>query len=800
MIGPMDDTRTDRSAAPETADDASATPTPPAVRTELRADPPAGPAAGVGAIVSTFSEAARHTGLRRGASLLLKVNQPDGFDCPGCAWPDPAPGERGMLEFCENGAKAVAAEGTRRRVDPAFFREWSIPRLLEQSDHWLEAQGRLTHPMVREEGSDHYESIGWHEAFSLIGESLRGLASPDEAIFYTSGRTSNEAAFLYQLLARRLGTNNLPDCSNMCHESSGRGLSETIGVGKGTVSLDDFDRAEAIFVIGQNPGTNHPRMLITLREAARRGVPIVAINPLRERGLVRFAHPKKPLDIIKGGEWLATHYLQVRVNGDVALLKGIMKAVLAREDAAPGTVLDHGFIAEHTEGFDDFQRALRAVGWDEIVEQSGIPRRLIEQVAEVYCRSKATIVCWAMGLTQHKNAVANIQEVVNLLLLRGNIGKPGAGACPVRGHSNVQGDRTMGIVERPKRAFLQRLEVRFGFTPPSHHGYDTVNAIHAMHEGRAKVFVAMGGNFHSATPDTDYTAAALQRCELTVQVSTKLNRSHLVTGRRALILPCLGRTEVDRQASGPQWVTCENSMSVVQTSQGHVEPASEHLLSEPAIVAGIAQATFGDEAPDVGDPDDDLEGPGAAGIDWQGLVADYDRIRDAIEACVPGFEDYNRRVRAAGGFVLPNGARDRRWRTAGEKARFTVHGIPRIALGAGEYLMMTLRSHDQYNTTIYGLDDRYRGIKGARRVVMMDPDDIAAAGLTEGQVVDLTSHFEGETRAAPGFVVVAQSLPRRCVATYFPEANVLVPVRSVAEKSNTPASKSVVVRIAPTVG
>ncbi len=763
----------------------------PAVRTDVRARPAAGPAGGLGAITSTLREAARHTGLRRGVSLLLKVNQTEGFDCPGCAWPDPPSGHRTAFEFCENGAKAVAAEGTKKRVDPAFFERWTISDLLEQSDHWLEAQGRLTHPMIREAGSDRYAPIDWDTALGFVGETLRGLKSPDEAVFYTSGRTSNEAAFLYQLFARRFGTNNLPDCSNMCHESSGRGLSETIGVGKGTVGLEDFERAEAIFVIGQNPGTNHPRMLSTLREVARRGVPIVSINPLREKGLVRFAHPQKPLDVLKGGEWLATHHLPVRINGDVALLKGIMKAVLEREDAAPGTVLDHDFIAQHTAGFDAFRAALAAADWGEIIEQSGIHRRMIEQVADVYCASKATIICWAMGLTQHKNAVANIQEVVNLLLLRGNIGKPGAGACPVRGHSNVQGDRTVGIVERPKPAFLHRLEAHFGFTPPTEHGFDTVEAIHAMRDGRAKVFVGMGGNFHSATPDTDYTAAALRSCALTVQISTKLNRSHLVTGERALILPCLGRTEVDRQARGEQFVTCENSMSIVQMSRGHVEPASPHLRSEPAIVAGLARATFGDDEP--GDFQDDAP----HGIAWKTFADDYDAIRDAIEQCVPGFEDYNARVRAPGGFLLPNGARDRMWRTEGGRARFTVHPIPRIALGDGQYLMMTIRSHDQYNTTIYGLDDRYRGIYGERRVVMMDGADIAAAGLVEGQVVDLTSHFDGEARVAPRFIVVEQALPRRCVATYFPEANVLVPVRSVADKSNTPASKSVVVSIAP---
>lgn len=758
----------------------------PIVRADLRTEPVDGPAGGLAAIKSTAIEAARHTGLINGARLLLKLNQTDGFDCPSCAWPDPPAGERSTFEFCENGAKAVAAEGTKKRVGPAFFGEYTLPELTARTDHWLEAQGRLTHPMIRRDGSARYEPISWADAFELIGETLRGLQSPDEAIFYTSGRTSNEAAFLYQLFARRFGTNNLPDCSNMCHESSGRGLGATIGVGKGTVTLQDFDDAEAIFVIGQNPGTNHPRMLTTLGECARRGVSIVAVNPLRERGLVRFAHPQHPVEMLKGGDWIATHYLQVRINGDVALLKGIAKAVFAREAQAPGTILDHAFIAEHTDGFEAYAKGIEATDWREIVEQSGIARRDIEAVADVYCQSRATILCWAMGLTQHKNGVANIQECVNLLLLRGNLGRPGAGACPVRGHSNVQGDRTVGIVERPKKAFLDRLEAHFGFDPPREDGHDTVEAMHAMHEGRAKVFIGMGGNFHSATPDTAYTEDALRNCELTVHVSTKLNRSHLVTGRQALILPCLGRTERDEQRSGAQFVTCENSMSIVQKSQGRRPPADPHLLSEPAIVAGIAMAT--------------LDEPEGVGIDWQAMVDDYDRIRDAIEACIPGFEDYNERVRVPGGFLLPNGGRDRKWNTDVRRARFTVHPIPHIEVPDGHYLMMTIRSHDQYNTTIYGLDDRYRGIKGERRVVMMDREDIDAAGLVEGQVVDLASHWQGETRHAERFIVVEQSLPRGCVATYFPEANPLVPVRHVADVSNTPASKSVVVSITPTRG
>ena len=586
---------------------------------------------------------------------------------------------------------------------------------------------------------------------------------------------------MYQAFARNFGTNNMPDCSNMCHESSGRGLGDTIGIGKGTVSLQDFDQAEAIFVIGQNPGTNHPRMLSALERAKHRGSTIVSINPLRERGLEAFAHPQKPLALLGKSTSISDLYLQVRINGDVALLKGIMKAMAEREYDVPGSVFDHEFIETHTVGFADFQTALDAISWDDILVQSGLPRADIEAAANIYCKAKSVIVCWAMGLTQHKNGVANIQEVVNLLLLRGNIGKPGAGACPVRGHSNVQGDRTMGIVERPKEAFLQRLEAAMGFSAPREHGVDTVAAIEAMAQGTGKVFFAMGGNFVAATPDTAFTEAALQQCELTVQVSTKLNRSHLITGKTAIILPCLGRSETDVQTQGPQFVSCENSMGIVTRPEGKRSPASDTLMSEPAIVSGVAHHTLGEKSP----------------VQWRHLTEDYNRIRDLIEAVVPGFDNYNQRILNPSGFVLPNGARKRNWNTKTGKAAFTVHPIPNIPLAAGQYLMATVRSHDQYNTTIYGLDDRYRGIYGERRVIMMNPDDIADAGFTEGQLVDLTSHFEDGERHAPRFIIVRQDVPRRCVFTYFPEANPLVPVGSVARLSNTPTSKSVIISMRP---
>ncbi|HYO99862.1 MAG TPA: FdhF/YdeP family oxidoreductase [Pyrinomonadaceae bacterium] len=757
---------------------------PPEDFTGVEISPASESAGGLPAIVSAMKHSWSEMGAARTLKTLSRINQKGGFDCPGCAWPEPD-GERTHFEFCENGAKHVADEATTKRVTPDFFEKWSVAELSRQSDMWLNDQGRLTHPMLLRRASDRYEPVSWDEAFKLVADELNALASPDEAVFYTSGRTSNEAAFLYQLFVRQFGTNNLPDCSNMCHESSGSALTETIGVGKGTVTLEDFALAEAIFVIGQNPGTNHPRMLSTLQAAKRRGCRIVHINPLPEAGMSRFKHPQEVFDTLVGrGTQLADLFLQVRINGDVALLQGISKAVLEEEARRAGEVLDHEFIAAHTTGFAEFAASLGAARWDEITEGSGISRVQIEEAARLFIESNRTIFCWAMGLTQHRNAVANIQEIVNLLLLRGQLGKPGAGACPVRGHSNVQGDRTMGIWERPTPAFLDALAREFSFEPPRAHGFDTVEAIKAMHAGRAKVFFAMGGNFLSATPDTEYTAEALRRLRLTVQVSTKLNRAHLITGEQALILPCLGRTEIDRQATGEQFVSAENSMGVVQSSRGNLPPASAELLSETMIVARLAEATL----------------RGARGnVNWLELAADYDLIRERISRVVVGFENYNERVRRPGGFYLPNLARAREWKTASGKAQFTVHALPQHTLAPGQFLMMTIRSHDQFNTTIYGLDDRYRGIRNERRVVMLNPEDIREAGLTEGAVVDLISHFEGEERIARRFIVVPYSIPRRSAATYFPETNVLVPIRSVAEKSNTPASKSVVISLRPAI-
>ena len=761
---------------------------------------PSESAGGVPAVISSLKHVLGEMGVLRSLTTLHQMNQKGGFDCMSCAWPDPD-GERSHLaEYCENGAKAVADEATTKKVTLEFFAQHSVAELSQQSDFWLNKQGRLTHPMLLKKGATHYEPIAWDDAFALIAAELNALASPHEALFYTSGRTSNEAAFLYQLFVRMFGTNNLPDCSNMCHESSGTALTETIGIGKGTVTLEDFEKAEAIIVIGQNPGTNHPRMLTALQHAKRNGAKIISINPLPEAGLMRFKHPQELAGIIGKGTALTDVFLQVRINGDVALLKGLMKGLVEQN------ALDHKFINAKTEGYGEFIKALRSASWDGIIANSGVSKIEMQQAVNILCKSKATITCWAMGLTQHKNAVATIQELVNLALLQGNIGKPGAGLCPVRGHSNVQGDRTMGISERPRQVFLDALEREFHFVPPPEHGFDTVEAIKAMHDGRAQVFFAMGGNFLSATPDTEFTAAALRRCSLTAHVATKLNRSHLITGEQALILPCLGRTEIDSQASGAQFVSTENSMGVVQSSQGVNAPASEHLLSETMIVARLAAATFGNNTASGSErtstsvtvaPTEDARYHSryCSDLDWQAFAANYDNIRTAIERTIPGFENYNARVRQPGGFYLPNGPREGRFLTPDGKAQFTVHPIPLHELQDGELVLMTIRSHDQFNTTIYGLDDRYRGIYNERRVVMMNATDIAELGFAKGEVVDLVGTYHGETRIAHRFIIVAYDIPRRCCATYFPEANVLVPIDSVAEKSNTPVSKYVVIQL-----
>ena len=735
-------------------------------------------AAGIKAIQSTFKHISIEVGLVKGIGLLAKMNQKDGFDCPGCAWPDPDEKRAFLAEYCENGAKAIAEEATKNRVSPVFFATHSVTELAKLSDYEIGKKGRITQPVILHTGSDHYEEISWQNAFNLIGRELNALNSPNEAIFYTSGRTSNEAAFLYQLFIRQYGTNNLPDCSNMCHESSGSALSETLGIGKGSVTLDDFNHGDLVIVIGQNPGTNHPRMLSALSDTKKNGGKIITINPLPEVGLMEFKDPQNPLKWFAGDK-LTDIFLQVKINEDVSLLKAIMLLLLEKEEANPGSIFDHTFIKEKTQGLDDFLNDLKQYNFDELVQKSGLDKNVVIEAADLIAQSKKVIVCWAMGLTQHKNAVDNIREIVNLLLLKGSIGKKGAGTCPVRGHSNVQGDRTMGIWEKPKDSFLDNLEKEFQFTAPRNHGYDVVDAIEAMHTKKAKVFIAMGGNFISATPDTEYTAEALRNCDLTVHISTKLNRSHVIHGKTALILPCLGRSEKDVQKNGEQFVTVENSMGVVHQSHGHLEPLSEYLLSEPAIVAGLAEATLKNSK-----------------VAWSDLISGYDLIRDKIEATIDGFENYNTRVRNKGGFYLPNNSREGDFApTHSGKANFTVNTLSDIKLEKNQFIMMTIRTHDQYNTTIYGLDDRYRGVLNERRVIFMNKNDMKEQGLQKLDKVDLISHFNGEQRVAELFLVIPYSIPRQCTATYFPEANVLVPLKSVAHTSNTPASKTVVISL-----
>jgi molybdopterin-dependent oxidoreductase alpha subunit len=737
-------------------------------------------AAGAPSVLTAMRHAGKYMAMRDAAKVMFRLNQKGGIDCPGCAWPDPDDERSRLGEYCENGVKAIAEEAQNKCIGREFFAQHSVAELQGWSDFALGKQGRLAEPLLRREGAQHYEPISWEEAFALIAQELNALPSPDEAVFYTSGRASNEAAFLYQLFVREYGTNNLPDCSNMCHESSGYALNEAIGIGKGTVTLADFYEAEVIIIMGQNPGTNHPRMLSALERCKQRGGQIIAINPLPEAGLLAFANPQKPKKIFsKKGTLLADLFLQVKINGDVPLLKAIMLLLWHEERTAPGVAFDWDFITAKTAGYEAFINDLKRYDFEELAQASGVPRADIKKAVEMLKRKQKIILCWAMGLTQHENGVDNVREAVNLLLLKGAIGRPGAGACPVRGHSNVQGDRTMGIYEAPKPEFLDRLRDVFGFEPPRRHGYATVDAIQAMHQGRAKVFFALGGNFLSAAPDTEYTAQALRNCRLTVQVSTKLNRSHLITGRQALILPCLGRTDKDIQAGGPQVVSTENSMGVVQSSQGVLAPPSEHLRSEPAIVAGLARAVLGPRSK----------------VDWEKMIEDYGHIREAIAQVVPGFEDFNQRLRRPGGFYLPNSAREQRFDNAAGKALFAVTALPQTQLAPGEYLMMTIRSHDQFNTTIYGLDDRYRGIYRERRVVLMNREDIAQAGLRKGQIVNLLGSHQGQERIARRFIVVPYDIPRGCVATYFPEANVLVPVNAYARQSKTPISKSVPVRV-----
>ena len=755
-----------------------------------RYKPYKGAAGGWGALISVTHAWLTSDNALKNLRMMLKTNQNGGFDCPGCAWGDSP--ESGMVKFCENGAKAVNWEATKRRVDPSFFARYSVSALREQSDYWLEYQGRLTEPMVYDAETDRYKPISWEDAFFLIAKHLKALPNPNMAEFYTSGRASNEAAYLYQLFVRAYGTNNFPDCSNMCHEASGVALSQSVGVGKGTVTFDDFEHADAIFVWGQNPGTNHPRMLEPLREAVKRGAQVVCVNPLKERGLERFQNPQHPIEMLTNGDSPTnTAYFRPALGGDMALLRGMAKFLLQWERDAQAanapSVFDHAFLNEHTQGVLDYLATIDDTPWEKIVEQSGLTLVEIEQSARMYAKGKNVIMCWAMGITQHRHSVATIQEIANLMLLRGNIGRPGAGLCPVRGHSNVQGVRTMGINERPPAFFLDALERRFQFKVPRENGHNVVEAIHAMAEGRAKVFIALGGNFAQATPDSARTVAALSNCDLTVQISTKLNRSHLSHGKEALILPCFGRTDIDIQANGPQAVTVEDSFSMVHASNGQLQPSSRHMRSEPAILAGIADATLGKQP-----------------VDWLWLVEDYSRIRELIADTIPGFKDFNQRLEHPGGFYLGNAAGARRWNTPTERANFKPNVLPLDLVHASvrstgqlpDLIMQSMRSHDQYNTTIYGLDDRYRGVKGQRDVLFVNEADIIRLGFQPGQKVDIVSIWSDDhVRRVKNFTLLAFDIPAGQAAAYYPEVNPLVPLESVGDGSSTPTSKFVAIKL-----
>lgn len=747
--------------------------------TGLKLTRPATVAVGAAAVLSSARHILSEMNLMRGWAALSKLNQTDGHDCPGCAWPDPDDERSRVAEYCENGAKAIAEEATTKRLMSDFFQQHSVNELSGLSDFEIGKKGRLGQPMYLSPGATHYQPISWPDAFAKIAAHLQQLSSPDEALFYTSGRTSNEAAFLYQLFVREFGTNNLPDCSNMCHESSGVALTESLGIGKGSVKLEDFYEAEVIIILGQNPGTNHPRMMTALEKAKKNGCTIISVNPLKETGLLNFSNPQTLKGLLGGSTGLTDLYLQVKINGDLALLKAINLLLLKAEQANPGTVFDQPFISTRTEDSEAYLQHLSTLDINDLSDACGISLEQITAAVSILAGKNKIIACWAMGLTQHKNAVDTIKEIVNLLLLKGSIGKPGAGTCPVRGHSNVQGDRTVGINEKPPAAFLDSLEKNFGFHVPRKDGYDVVESIHAMHKGDAKVFFAMGGNFLSATPDTDYTAEALRKCNLTVQVSTKLNRSHLVHGKEAIILPCLGRTDKDIINNENQFVSVENSMGIVHSSKGNLTPVSNQLKSEVMVVCELAKAVLG----------------AGSKINWDAYLQHYDFIRDDIERTIPGFENYNKRVREKGGFYLPNCNRSGEYNTLSGKAHFTITALVQTRLEPGELLMMTVRSHDQFNTTIYGLNDRYRGVFNERRIIFMNQKDILERGLRGGDAVDIFNYYDEVQRVARNFIIVEYNIPEGCTATYFPEANVLVPITSTADKSNTPTSKMVVVKV-----
>ena len=747
--------------------------------TGIKLSHPKQAAAGVEAILVSAKHVLAEMDPVRGVRALLGLNQVKGFDCPGCAWPDPDDDRSKIGEYCENGVKAIAEEATSKKLTAKFFQDNSVAELADLDDYTIGKKGRIAQPMYLPKNATHYEPISWDNAFKLIAKNLNELDSPNEAVFYTSGRTSNEAAFLYQLFVREFGTNNLPDCSNMCHESSGVALTESVGIGKGSVTLEDLYEAEVIIILGQNPGTNHPRMLSALQKAKENGCKIISVNPLPETGLIGFNNPQQIKGILGIKSQLTDLFLQVKINGDMALMKAIEQRLYEEEQKQPGTIFDLEFIKEHTHNYSEFIAGINKDSIEDLLTAAGISHEQLEQTVDLLKYNKKIIACWAMGLTQHKNAVNTIQEIVNLLLLKGSIGKPGAGTCPVRGHSNVQGDRTMGIYEKPSKAFLDSIERAFNFTPPQEHGLDVVDCIKAMDNGKAKIFFAMGGNFLSATPDTKFTAQALNKCKLTVQVSTKLNRSHLITGEEALILPTFGRSDKDILNGVEQFITCENSMGVVQMSKGNLKPVSKEFMSETLIVCNLAKAVFGTKTK----------------VEWNLYASNYDYVRDAIEKTIPGFDHYNERVRKPGGFYLPNGSREGKFNTFSGKANFNVADVAFHKLADDELAMMTVRSHDQFNTTIYGLNDRYRGVKNERRVIFMNKKDIASRDLKAGDVVDLYNFHNGVERVARKFLIIEFSIPEGCTATYFPETNVLVPIDSVADKSNTPTSKYIVLKV-----
>lgn len=752
----------------------------------LRQETPKRTAAGLPAVLNSFKYAWSEAGLIRGTLPMLQINQADGFDCPGCAWPDPD-GHRSAFEFCENGIKAMSHESDRRRITAEFFAKYSVEELSQQSDYWLEQQGRLTAPVYLKPGASHYEPISWDAAFELIGKKLNSLKSPNEAVFYTSGKATNEAAFCFQLLARELGTNNLPDCSNMCHESSGTAMTKAFGFGKGTVTLEDFTKTELILVVGQNPGTNHPRQLTALQAAKRAGAKIISINPLPEAGLMSFMNPQEPLGLLGVGTQLTDLHLPVKVNGDLALFKGFLKYLVEADDREPGSGICWDYVRQYTTGSDELIASVRAVRWEEIEEGSGLSRKQIEEAAEWIRTHERMIICWCLGVTQHNNGTQTVQEMMNLIMLRGSIAKQGCGPCCVRGHSNVQGDRTMGVWERPRPELLDRLEKAFQFSPPRDPGFDSQETVIAMHENRVRVFISLGGNFLMALSDTRFTASALTNVDLIVRIGTKLNRSDLVVGKEAIILPCLGRTERDQRpgsnGSPPtlQITSTENSMGIVQGSVGRFEPVSPYLKGEVEILCRIAHATFGDREH----------------VDWLAWADNYDLIRDAIAKVIPGFENFNEDVRKPRGFYLPNPPRQNIYPTPTGKATFTINPLPEFVLEPGQLVLTTLRSHDQFNTTIYGLHDRYRGIFNNRRIIMMNREDLRERGLTSNQSVDITSHHAGQTRTVRDFIAVEYPIPRRCAAMYFPEGNALIPISSNDNLSNCPSFKSVAITVTP---